>query len=448
MGVIKEMVQDPTKRQWLKLFINELVSFSALFAILGGIIYLSFRQSINQNINSGLYGQKIEILRSPQRAGSGDRIQPYQSRRAAPPTTSSATFRTNALVFNKKGQIENAGMIGQGAFAAFQGIKLRKQNLNKVKGLIITMENDGKKTNHYFMTLLIKVPAANPNIKYAGKYVLIIQNIDADLLAITSFKKSLFITLLIFWALAMIIAFVLSRLTMKPIIVSWGKQRDFSADAAHELRTPITVIQNQMEYLLTKPKRRIMDEADSISTALDEVNQMQTLIKRLLMLSRGDANIVQTEPKSVDIQEWTNRILNIYQPLAESQEKNLVATVMVTGKVKMDPDLMHQALVILLDNALKYTPDGGTITVTIKSGAHNRLTFSVSDTGQGISNHDKKQIFERFYRVDGSRNTKTGGTGLGLAIARFIVQQHHGKIEVRDHFPHGANFLVTIPLIR
>lgn len=441
------MAQDATKKQWVKFFINELVSFTALFAILGGIIYLSFKDSINKNINSGLYGQKTEILRSQRKAKSGgDSIHPYRAQ-ATPPPTDNATFRTNALIFDKNGRIENAGMIGQGAFSAFQGIKLVKRNINKVKGLVITTQFGTKRSNHYFMTLLIKVPRTSTNSTYSGKYVLILQNIDADLLAMESFKRSLFITLLIFWALAMIIAYVLSRSSMRPILVSWKKQREFSADAAHELRTPITVIQNQMEYLLTKPKQRILDEAASISTTLDEVNQMQTLIKRLLMLSRGDANIIQIQPKSVDLKDWIKRTFNIYQPLAENQHKTLQKNILASGQVIFDPDLMHQALVILLDNALKYTPTGGSIDVLIKR-LHGRLIISVSDTGPGIPDKDKRNIFERFYRVDQSRNTKTGGNGLGLAIAKFIVQQHNGKIEVRDNYPHGAVFQISIPITR
>lgn len=441
------MVQDATKKQWVKFFINELVSFTALFAILGGIIYLSFKDSIDKNINSGLYGQKTEILRSQRKSSTGgDSIHPYRAR-STPPPTNNATFRTNALIFSSSGRIENAGMIGQGAFSAFQGIKLVKKNINKVKGLVITTQFGTKQSNHYFMTLLIKVPHTNTNTTYSGKYVLILQNIDADLLAVESFKRSLFITLLIFWALAIAIAYVLSRLSMRPILISWKKQREFSADAAHELRTPITVIQNQMEYLLTKPKKRILDEASSISTTLDEVGQMQTLIKRLLMLSRGDANIIQIQRQSVDLKEWSRRIFNIYQPLAESRHKTLRSDVLVSGEVAFDPDLMRQALVIILDNALKYTPEGGVIEVLIKK-QHGKLIISVSDTGTGISDKDKAQIFERFYRVDQSRNSKTGGNGLGLAIAKFIVQQHHGKIDVRDNHPRGTIFQMMIPILK
>ncbi|EHL98454.1 ATPase/histidine kinase/DNA gyrase B/HSP90 domain protein [Lentilactobacillus parafarraginis F0439] len=438
-------MQDTTKKQWLKFFINELVSFTALFAILGGIIYLSFRESIYKNINTGLYGQRTEILRSQKRAKvGGDNIHQYQSR-STPPPTNNATFRTNALVFNSHGQIENSGMIGQGAFAAFQGIKLVKRNLNQVKGLEITTSIGSRESNHYFMTLLIKVPKTSANPSYAGKYVLILQNIDADLLAVQSFKKSLATTLLIFWALAIAIAYMLSRMSMRPILVSWRKQKEFSANAAHELRTPITVIQNQMEYLLTKPKRQIMDEAVSISTALDEVNHMQTLIKRLLMLSRGDANIVQIQPKNVDLKSWTHKITNIYQPLAESRHKHLEIDTLDTGTASFDPDLMYQAVVILLDNALKYTPEDGLIKLATKR-AYNKLIVSVSDSGPGIPDADKKQIFERFYRVDQSRNAKTGGNGLGLAIAKFIVQQHHGKIDVRDNLPHGTTFVISVPI--
>ena len=112
--------------------------------------------------------------------------------------------------------------------------------------------------------------------------------------------------------------------------------------------------------------------------------------------------------------------------------------------MNFDADLVRQLLVILLDNALKYTPSGGSINVSAKVNKKN-LVFEISDTGRGIDDPKKEKIFDRFYRTDKSRNSKTGGNGLGLSIAKWIVDEHHGKISVYDNYPTGTIFNVVLP---
>lgn len=292
---------------------------------------------------------------------------------------------------------------------------------------------------------MIKVPKSNSNPIYAGNYVLILENIDTDLMAVNSFKRSLLITLFFFWIVAIAIAYFLSRSSMRPIMQAWKRQRQFSANAAHELRTPLTVIQNQMEYMLTKPKTKVIDQVDPISTSLDEVRHLQTLTNRLLMLARSDSGTIEINKQEVDLKPWFSQILKPYDDIAASQHKSMVTVLKAVGKGHLDKDLIRQLLIILLDNAIKYTPAGGTVTV-VTSLNRDRLTIEVRDTGTGISDADKKRIFERFYRSDKSRNSKTGGNGLGLAIAKWIVQQHAGTITVKDNHPKGTVFDVMFKL--
>ncbi|MEY2348993.1 sensor histidine kinase [Lentilactobacillus buchneri] len=432
---------DPQQKQQLSLFLKELVGFALLFAVLGLVVFFLFHQSIYKNIDQGLVTQKQNVLsnrKAPQFRTGGNAQNPAPAK----PNNGDTPFRTNILVFNKKGQIINAQMLGNRIYNLFINTELDKSQVNKVREVTL-MSTDN--TLHYFRTLLIKVPKSNSNPIYAGNYVLILENIDTDLMAVNSFKRSLLTTLVFFWIVAIAIAYFLSRSSMKPILDAWKRQRQFSANAAHELRTPLTVIQNQMEYMLTKPKTKVIDQVDPISTSLDEVRHLQTLTNRLLMLARSDSGTIEINKQEVDLKPWFSQILKPYDDIAASQHKSMVTVLKADDKGRLDKDLIRQLLIILLDNAIKYTPAGGTVTVMTALN-RDRLTIEVRDTGTGIPDADKKRIFERFYRSDKSRNSKTGGNGLGLAIAKWIVQQHSGTISVKDNYPKGTVFDVLIKL--
>lgn len=432
-------VKNPEKKQQLQLFLKELVTFALLFAALGLVVYFFFYQSVYRDINSGFTGQKQRILQNvPQ--PKWNHLRGTQTKSTVMPTKD-GPFRADIVVFNSKGKIMNQAMLGERDYSLLKKTKLNVKDLDKVQELTLSSDD----VTSHFRTLLIKVPASNLNPMYAGRYVLIMENVDADLLALNSFRNALLVTLIIFWILAIAIAYLLSRSSMKPIITSWRKQRDFSANAAHELRTPLTVIQNQLEYLLTKPKSRVMDEIDEVATALDEVNHMQTLTNRLLLLARSDSNVIQINPAEVDLQQWLTQVTKPYQEIAMSQQKSFQSSIKVAGKGKLDADLIRQLITILMDNAIKYTPEHGTVSIKATK-VHDNLQLEVADTGEGIADEDKTKVFDRFYRTDKSRNSKTGGNGLGLAIAHWIVGQHKGKLYVRDNHPHGAVFVVSIPL--
>lgn len=290
-------IQTAEKRQQWQLFIKGLVTFAVLFAALGLVVYFLFYHAIYHEMDQGFMWQKNQIMQNIPNPKANHLMgrDAQKSRNRVPPKD--GPFRANLVIFNGKGHVINDPMLGQRDYDLLKNTRLIKSHLNRITNL--TLSADGI-TGH-FKTLLIKVPQSNSNPAFAGRYVLIMKNIDADLQALANFRTALATTLIIFWILAIAIAYLLSRSTMKPIILAWCKQRDFSGNAAHELRTPLTVIQNQLEYLLTKPKSRIMDEAEEVSTALDEVNHMQTLTSQLLLLARSDSNVIQLKRTDVDL---------------------------------------------------------------------------------------------------------------------------------------------------
>lgn len=280
---------------------------------------------------------------------------------------------------------------------------------------------------------------------YAGNYVLIMQNIDTQIQAIDNFEKILIITFFLFWVIALLISYILARINMLPIVKSWKQQTEFVNDAAHELRTPLTIIQGKLEYMLTKPNQTILDEAEAISVSLDEVNRLNSLTNNLLVLARSDSattkyNFELTKPKF-----FLKDPIEPFKDIINSQSKVFQINLNSHPTLNLDRDKIKQLLIILLDNATKYTPKNGTIKIYDQVEG-SKYQFIISDTGVGVPDDEKNKIFGRFYRVDKSRNTNSGGHGLGLAIAKQIVGLHHGHIFVRDNLPHGSEFVVELPI--
>jgi len=163
------------------------------------------------------------------------------------------------------------------------------------------------------------------------------------------------------------------------------------------------------------------------------------------MLARSDSNMTQITRQPTDTADFLRQVIAPYSEIAGSQDKTFTAQIDLNEQQMVDQKRIHQLLVILLDNALKYTQTGDQI--QFKAAAHNnRWQVEVADTGIGIAPENRKAVFERFYREDKSHSRKTGGNGLGLAIAKWIVDSHQGTIKVLANEPHGSRFVVSFPL--
>lgn len=218
-------------------------------------------------------------------------------------------------------------------------------------------------------------------------------------------------------------------------------KKEFVENASHELRTPLAILQNRLELLFQKPTATIIDESENISESLSEVRNMRLLTSNLLNLARRDSGI-RIEPEATTATYFEN-IFNSYEMLAENAGKKFSGHLKLDGTINLDQALIKQLLTILFDNALKYTGDEGEISVDVqKNGGF--LVFAVADNGEGISDEDKKKIFDRFFRVDKARTRQKGGLGLGLSLAKQIVEAYNGKITVEDNKPKGTKFIVRI----
>lgn len=236
-----------------------------------------------------------------------------------------------------------------------------------------------------------------------------------------------------------ILSYILAGFTLRPIQKSIKRQKEFIADASHELRTPVTAIYTASEVALRGVNKSKQDFKKVVEQTFQESLRMKKLVEGLLDLSRADMDGEIINMTNVNLNEIITQSINQMEPISSQKGIHLASGVFEQTSILGNPDKIKQLLLILLDNALKYTPPGGKVTIDLLSKPKPKL--SVSDTGIGISSSDKTRIFERFFRGDKSRS-KTEGIGLGLSIANSIAQKHHTQIQVFSEIGQGSIFSV------
>lgn len=231
-------------------------------------------------------------------------------------------------------------------------------------------------------------------------------------------------------------------------------QRQFVSNVSHELRTPLTSLRAYIETLNEGAWKDPDIAPKFLEVTQEETERMIRMINDLLSLSRMDRGVSKMEPEWVNLNDFVAHILNRFDMIVKTDEKNGKETKKkYTIKrelgnqalwVEIDTDKMMQVIDNIMNNAIKYSPDGGVITVRLTQN-QNHVILSISDQGLGIPRKDLGKIFDRFYRVDKARSRAQGGTGLGLAIAKEIVEAHHGKIWADSSEGHGSTFYISLP---
>ncbi|ORO45383.1 cell wall metabolism sensor histidine kinase VicK [Streptococcus oralis] len=225
------------------------------------------------------------------------------------------------------------------------------------------------------------------------------------------------------------------------------ERRLFVSNVSHELRTPLTSVKSYLEAL---DEGALYDPVapDFIKVSLDETNRMMRMVTDLLHLSRIDNATTQLDVELINFTAFITFILNRFDKMRSQDEEKkyeLVRDYPINSVwIEIDTDKMTQVIDNILNNAIKYSPDGGKITVSMKT-TDDQMILSISDQGLGIPKQDLPRIFDRFYRVDRARSRAQGGTGLGLAIAKEIIKQHNGFIWAKSEYGKGSTFTIVLP---
>jgi two-component system, OmpR family, sensor kinase len=221
----------------------------------------------------------------------------------------------------------------------------------------------------------------------------------------------------------------------------------FSADASHELRTPLTVLQGELESIARNSSNLPAEIRDTIGSALEETHRLTKIVENLLAISRLEAGDARKQRERLDFAELARNTADQMRLLAEEKHIHLDCNGAEAVEVDADPARLKQVVVNLLDNAIKYTPESGRVSISVMK-QDGRAVFEIADTGIGISPDDLPHIFDRFYRADKARSRQMGGTGLGLSIVRSICLAHEGQVKVESIEGQGSVFHIQLPLAK
>jgi two-component system, OmpR family, sensor histidine kinase CiaH len=236
------------------------------------------------------------------------------------------------------------------------------------------------------------------------------------------------------------LGYILAGRTLLPIKTMVDEQKEFVANSSHELRTPLTALMTETEVALRDKKMTLENARDLLKSNLEEVNKMHNLANCLLTLNKYEGDLQSNQYIQVNLKQVVQKAIEKVKPLAKLKQIKLQPD-LYSLKIKGNEESLIQLVVILLDNAIKYSHNGDKIKIITKKNKY-QTTLSIQDTGIGIEKADLPHIFDRFYRADASRSKKVDGFGLGLSIAKRIANLHHAKIEVESIASKGSTFSV------
>ena len=241
--------------------------------------------------------------------------------------------------------------------------------------------------------------------------------------------------------LLLLISIYLTNKTIKPIKETFEKQKQFIADASHELKTPLAIIRTNTSLVLSNKGATVESQSKWLNYINNQIGRMTELLDEMLSLAKLDTNRELQEFKDFDLSKLLNSILLTFEAVIFENRIELESNISENVSLKGDKESIIKVVIILLDNAIKYTNKSGKINVNLQQ-EKNKIKLKIKNTGEGIKKEDLEYIFESFYRVDSSRARETGGYGLGLSIAKSIVDSHKGKIYAESNIGKDTTFII------
>lgn len=383
------------KKQLVKNMFYTFIVFAIILIFFDAIIYNQVSVSLYQSIDEEL-DKTAEVYKKyePREITilNGNSVASYVEFKINP--------RLIYIIRDSSGNITNSESIGRLYKDYLLETKFNKNILNKIYP--ITVQDD---YNYRGITIKMETETGE------NYYVQLLANVDGEVETLKNVTDVLLVGSLIIIVVAIISSYILSKMTLKPIINSYKKQTEFVQNAAHELRTPLTIIQAKQELLLQEPDAKILDKSEDINIMLKETKRLTKLIKELMVLAMADSNELKMNKERINIDSLIKEIAVPYTDFAKIQGKEIVLNLNCNKEINLDRNKINQLIVIVLDNAIKYTSESDKIEIKTyyKEG---KCTIEVADTGIGISKEAAKHVFDRFYRADKARSREKGGTGL------------------------------------
>ena len=259
--------------------------------------------------------------------------------------------------------------------------------------------------------------------------------------------QALTLSVAVFLLIAAVAGYYAAGKALVPIRSAFAAQQQFVADASHELRTPLSIFQASLEVVERLDGGKLTGDSRKILADLqDETRRMARLVGDLLTLARADSGALEMLRDNVDVRPVAEQAVRAVSSLAAGKDIAVTLTAADPVTLYADKDRLAQLLVILLDNAIKFTPPGGRVSLAIQpDGGRQAVKITVADTGLGMTTDEVQHIFKRFYRADKVRTREDGGAGLGLSIAAWIVEVHGGTIAATSEKGRGSVFTVCLP---
>lgn len=438
--------QELLKNKLVKHMIYNIIAFAAIFCVFGMFVFIMVRNITYNSVDNELYDSKMKLSESNSiyyqtnfiiggfTQGQRNIVieDSLDESRTSAIIRNISSPKTTVILRNEQKEIlnqENLGPVGE----YINQIYFDSENLDKIYEIQI----DEKYTYRCINYIL----ESDEN-----RYIQLLINVDSEKNLINNYFEIISSAVIIGILLSIIASYVLSKKTLTPIQETVIKQTEFVQNASHELRTPLTIIQAKQELLLQEPNAKIIDKSEDIVLTLNETKRLTKLTKDLMILARADSKSMNLQKENSSIDEFIENLTRPYIDIAEMQEKKIILNLEYKNDVNIDTNRIYQLMIILLDNAIKYTEAGETIEIHTYM-KDNKCVIEVKDTGIGISDEGLKRVFDRFYREDGARNRETGGSGLGLSIASMIVSSHGGNIKA-SHNTDSKGTIFTIKLPR
>lgn len=306
---------------------------------------------------------------------------------------------------------------------------------------VFSYPNENGRMTHIMMTSKkVRIGEIEQTV-YVGK----------DVTALYSGLQKATIALIVLGVIALVIASMIAHImagrAIIPMKEAYERQRQFAADASHELRTPLAVVMASADLLLADKSIQNPILREVIGDLKSEVKKMTKLVSDLLTVARTDNGALKLKIQKLNLGDLLEQNIRMMKPLAEKKGVELSGVNIQKCYIQGDEEKIKQLILILVDNAIKYTLKGGEVTVELEKIEEDRIIFSVQDSGIGIAPEDQERIFDRFFRVNKARSREMGGNGLGLSIAAQILKVHDGKISVKSEVNVGTKFTVELKTI-